>query len=121
MQLARYLPLFLYPLAPAFLGAMLVLVPKVLFTMVVLAIAWIVWRRLKRQPVPSFGLAIPESNFPGVVGLLVFCSVAFQSVASFCTGIVVSAGSWPVGMLPYVMGPSLLVLLAVVMTQRLSR
>jgi|SRR5690606_17249166 len=121
MQLARYLPLFLYPLAPALLGAMLVLVPKVLFTIVVLAIGWIAWRKLKRRPVPAFGLAMPESNFPAAVGVLVFCSVAFQSVASFCTGIVVSAGSSPVGMLPYVMGPSLLVLLAVVMTQRLRR
>lgn len=121
MQLVRYLPLFLYPLAPALLGALLVLAPKALFGLMVLAAAMFVCRLLKRRPVPSLGMAMPTTNFPDVVGLMVFCVVAFQSVASFCTGIMVSAGSSPVGMLPYVLGPSMLVLLAVVLTRRIRR
>lgn len=120
IRLRKYLPLFLYPLFPGLLGVAVVRWPKLVFACLVISTSMWIWRKVKGKPLIPIGLSLPTTGFPPAVGMMVFCAVVFQSVASFCAGVVAVAGGSLAGMLPYAMGPSVLVCLAVVLTRRLS-
>lgn len=117
----RYLPLILYPVAPAVAGALMGTYPLVLAGLLVAAAAAWLWKARSRPALDVLVPSLPASGFRKPIAAMVVLGLLMQAVASFLGGMGSLAG-WSVAwLLPYAVLPSLFLAGWLGLKRRLSK